>query len=544
MFHARQGKDFYDDTCRIHDAPHARPMLRAADARVGARLLRRLPAFLRRPLIPGEARITLRNRLARREADFLALARQLIYGHAGSPYRGLLRMAGCEPGDLDRLVGAEGLEGALGALAARGVYLTVEEFKGRRPVVRGSTRIAPDPGAFANPLCARDVPGRSSGSRGPSTPVLIALDYIRDCAVDTCLALEARGGGNWLKAYWGVPGASATVVVLRLSAFSRPVVRWFSQVDPRTPGLDARYRWSLRGLRWGSGLARRPLPAPEFVSVEDPLPIVRWMAAVLHSGATPFLQTFPTSAVRIAQAALDAGIDLAGARMTMGGEPTTRARLATIRRAGIDALPRYSSIECGPIGHGCLRPDAPDDVHLLHDLHPLVPGPGGDLLVSSLRMSAPLVLLNVSLGDRGTFSRRGCGCPMEGLGWTTHLSGIRSVEKTTAAGMTFLDADLVRVLEEVLPSRFGGGPADYQLAEEEDPNGRPALRLRVHPRVGELDRAAVADAFLSAVGAGSGAERIMGLAWRQARVLRVERQAPILSPTGKILHLRAAGSAD
>lgn len=512
-------------------------MLDVADIRAGFRLLRRLPAFLRRPVTAEEARATLRDRLERREADFLALARRLIYGHAASPYRALLRMAGCEYGDLERLVRTDGPEGALAALAARGVYLTVDEFKGRRPVVRGSTRIVLDPRAFTNPVCARDVPGRSSGSRGTPTPVLVALDYLRDCGIDTCLALDARGGGDWLKAYWGVPGASATVVVLRLSAFGAPVVRWFSQIDPWAPGLDARYGWSVTGLRWGARLAGRPLPAPQFVSLEDPLPIVRWMADVLRAGRIPFLQTFPTSAVRVCQAALDARVDLTGARMTMGGEPTTRARLATIRRAGVDALPRYSSIECGPIGHGCLHPEAPDEVHLLHDLHLLVQRADADLLVSSLRMTAPLVLFNVSLGDRAILRRRDCGCPMERLGWVTHLHGIRSVEKLTAAGMTFLDADLVRVLEEVLPDRFGGGPADYQLVEGEDADGRSVLRLLVHPRVGDVPSEAVAETFLSAVSAGAGAERVMGLAWRQARLLRVERDTPVVTGAGKILHL-------
>jgi hypothetical protein len=515
-----------------------------ADARAGVRLLRRLPAFLRRPISAEEARAALRERLDRREADFLTLARRLVYGRASSPYLPLLRMVGCEYGDLERLVRTEGPEGALDRLAAQGVYLTVDEFKGRRPIVRGNTRLSPDPRAFTNPLCARDVPGRSGGSRGPSTPVLIALDYVRECAVDTRLALDARGGGDWLKAYWGVPGVAATVVVLRLSAFGIPVVRWFSQIDPRAPGLDARYGWSAAGLRWGSRLAGRPLPAPEFVSVEDPRPIARWMADVLRAGGTPFLQTFPSSAVRVAQAALDAGIDITGTRMTMGGEPTTRARLAAIRRAGVDTLARYSSIECGPIGHGCLNPEAPDEVHLLHDLHLLVPRPGDDLLVSSLRMSAPLVLFNVSLGDRAVLDRRSCGCPMERLGWTTHLRGIHSVEKMTAAGMTFLDSDLVRVLEEVLPARFGGGPSDYQLAEEQDADGRPVLRLLVHPRVGEVAGAAVAETFLSALGAGGGAQHVMGLAWRQARILSVERGAPLISPAGKILHLRAGGSRE
>ncbi len=518
-------------------------LLDIADARAGARLLRRLPAFLRKPITAEEARATLRDRLERRDADFLALARRLIFGHAVSPYRALLRMVGCEYGDLERLVETGGPEGALATLAGQGVYLTVDEFKGRRPVIRGSTHLHPDPRAFTNPMCAPDVPGRSSGSRGAATPVLIALDYIRDCGVDTRLTLDARGGGDWQKAYWGVPGASATVVVLRLSAFGAPVVRWFSQIDPWTRGLDARYGWSVTGLRWGSLLAGRPIAAPEFVSVEDPHPIVRWMADLLRSGRTPFLQTFPTSAVRLCQAALAAGADLTGAKMIMGGEPTTRARLATIRQAGVDAVPRYSSIECGPIGHGCLRPEAPDDIHLLHDLHAVVQRAGTDLLVSSLRMTAPLVLFNVSLGDRATLRRRDCGCPMARLGWDTHLQGIHSVEKLTAAGMTFLDSDLVRVLEEVLPARFGGGPTDYQLVEDEDVDGRSTLRLLVHPRLGpRLDGVpdeAVTEVFLSAVGPGAGVERVMGLAWRQGRILRVERRAPLVSGTGKILHLRA-----
>ncbi len=71
------------------------------------------------------------------------------------------------------------------------------------------------------------------------------------------------------------------------------------------------------------------------------------------------------------------------------------------------------------------------------------------------------------MGDQAVVSERACGCPYQQLGWTTHLHGIRSFEKLTAAGMTFLDTDVIRVLEEVLPGRFGGIPSDYQLVEEE-----------------------------------------------------------------------------
>src|SRR5215212_9086421 len=141
------------------------------------------------------------------------------------------------------------------------------------------------------------------------------------------------------------------------------------------------------------------------------------------------------------------------------------------------------------------------------------------------------------MGDQAVLTRRACGCPLEALGWTTHLHTIRSYEKLTAGGMTFLDTDVVRVLEAVLPARFGGGPIDYQLLEEQDGGGRPCVRLLVHPRVGSLDEGAVADAFLAALGTGSGAERVMALQWRAAGLFQVDRACPRPTAAGKVLHL-------
>jgi hypothetical protein len=103
--------------------------------------------------------------------------------------------------------------------------------------------------------------------------------------------------------------------------------------------------------------------------------------------------------------------------------------------------------------------------------------------------------------------------------------------------MTILDADAVTALEQILPARFGGAATDYQLLEREDARGRPRLVLVVSPRVGAVDDAAVATAFLEAIGADSGASRIAELLWREADVLRVERRPPVAGATGKILHL-------
>jgi hypothetical protein len=82
-----------------------------ADILTGARLLRALPTFLRHPVGSDEALGTVRRRLERRERDFLDVAARLIYGNPDSPYRPLLARAGCEYGDLAKLVVGEGVGG-------------------------------------------------------------------------------------------------------------------------------------------------------------------------------------------------------------------------------------------------------------------------------------------------------------------------------------------------------------------------------------------------------------------------------------------------
>jgi hypothetical protein len=311
-------------------------------------------------------------------------------------------------------------------------------------------------------------------------------------------------------------------------------------------------------MRWASLVAGVPLPGPEHVPVEDPEPIVRWMAGVLRQRASPHLFSFTSSAVRLCHAAERAGVDLTGALFTVVGEPVTAARVAAIRRTGARVAPRYAIIECSAIGHGCLAPEAPDEVHLVSDRHALVqpapdvrlPGlPSRALLLSSLCPSAPYILLNVSMGDEAAVDGRRCGCPLERLGWTTHLRTVRSHEKLTAGGMTVLDRDVIRVLEEVLPTHFGGGPTDYQLVEDEDGAGHPRLRLVAHSRLGLLDERALVETFLAAIGRRGGADAVMAHMWRDAELVRVERRPLHTTPTGKILHLhvppgRRSASAD
>jgi hypothetical protein len=276
------------------------------------------------------------------------------------------------------------------------------------------------------------------------------------------------------------------------------------------------------------------------------------MTAALAEGHRPLLLTYPSPAVRLCRAARAAGADLAGAEFRLYGEPLTPARLDAIGRSGVSARGIYATAETWRIGEPCLASEWPDEVHLVDDVHALVqPGGGGArpglpseaLLLTSLRATAPVILLNASLGDQAVVAARPCGCPLEDLGWTTHLWTIRSYEKLTAGGMTFLDVDVARILDETLPGRFGGGPTDYQLVEEEGPEGRARLRLLIHPAVGPVDPALVSRVFLEAITTCGGAAPIMARFWQDAGVLDVERRPPVATPTMKILHLQTRPAA-
>ncbi|MSQ24419.1 MAG: hypothetical protein EXR58_07720 [Chloroflexi bacterium] len=513
----------------------------------GIRFLVGIPEGLRHRLTFEQALATLRYRLEHRTEALLETARRAIYGYPDSPYLPLLNFAGCEYGDLENLLNAEGVEGALHTLYQKGVYLTVEEAKGLQPVVRGSAHMTIDPANLRNPLMGTQVNWGDRGRGRGRSPSMVPARY-RERAINTCLHLHARGAEGWVHAIWGVPGGWPLDHLLEYSIAQARPSRWFSSVDPSAAGLGARYLWSGRLLRWASLAAGVRLPPMEYVPLDNLGPILMWMQGVLRSGGPPHIHTFVSNAVRLCAAAASTGVQIEGAEFTVVGEPATSERMAAIRQVGARVAPAYGSTEASYVAKGCLAPQAPDDMHVFNESHALiqpgadVPGlfPGQALLISSLRPTASFILLNASLGDSATLSQQPCGCPMEDLGWTTHLHTIRSFEKLTAGGITFLDVDVIRVLEELLPSRFGGGPTDYQLVEQEGEGGTPQLRLLVHPRLGSMDEDAVANTFLTAIGRGAAAERVAELMWREAGFLQVQRLPPISTSSGKILHIASA----
>jgi hypothetical protein len=467
-----------------------------------------------------------------------------------SPYRKLLRHAGCEYRDLEALVRREGLEGALLILFRQGVYLTVAELRGRRPVQRGSLTLQVDLERVRS--AARRVPWPRATSAGRTAGLrLLHHAMFADLSVNAMLALASRAGpalAQWRFAHWTLDVSDDAIVwLMRFHGPGYAPIRWFNSTPPRDPRWSAR----ARGVSWLAPLISRcvasPLPGPEYVPLTEARAILDWFQDELRAGRTPHLQATVSSTVALVEYADVSGRDLKGVKLGLDSEMVTPARLAAVQRTGASALPTYGARESGLLGYGCTAPAAADDMHLYTDGHAVIqPGPAGAaaglpadaLLITSLRPSWPLVLLNASLGDRADLIDRACSCPLEREGWRTHVGDVRSFEKLSLGGPFVMLDDVVDVLERDLPRRFGGGPTDYQLllATARD-DGETLLRLRIHPRIGAVDERAVLDRVTAAIDA-TGLPVTLLRSRSSTGWLEVERQPPEPSPRGKLLPIR------
>jgi hypothetical protein len=513
--------------------------------RAGARFARRLPAFLSNTLNADGARALVAAQLAQRHNVFRRILERAVFARPASLYARLCAHAGVTFVDVSQWIDTDGLEGALVRLRAAGVWVSLEELKGRRTLRRGSLEIATRAEDFDNPLLAPAYTASSGGSRGAGTRVLVDLDLLAYEAAHQALfaerfALDACVAGQWRPVPPGIAGINNA---LRSARIGQPLVRWFSQSDPRQ--ADPGDALLLRVLAHASRRYGNTVPAPEYVPVEDAHTVARWLADVVARGAVPLLDSTASGLVRVCTAARAAGLDVAGARLRFGGEPLTEARAAVIAQVGAHALARYSMAEVGVMGVGCARPRAVDEVHLLSDKlafvqHERAVGVDGRtvgaLSLTTLLPASPKLLINAEIDDYGVLDEHRCGCALESLGLVRHLHTIRSFDKLTSEGMSFVGADLLHLIEVVLPTRFGGDATRWQLVEEEH-RGLAAVELRVHPDLGPIDEHAVIATALDHLGGVSPAHRMMAETWRQAGTLRVVRVAPIATAAAKILPL-------
>lgn len=513
--------------------------------RVGAlaRLVSGLPRWLATPVRFEECRRRLEEGLGRREANFLGVLDRGVFAVPHSPYRRLMAHAGLEPEDVRKLVHEEGLEGALEQLRAAGVGLTLEEFRGLRPIVRPGLELAVRPAEFDNPLVRPLHLGGTGGSRGKSRRVLFDLAHRSAQAEQHLLFFESFGLSGRPAAVWRPvpPGMAGIGGVLSGVKMGQPLERWFSQT-PLTPRHGRADDYALTLLILGlSRLVGRPLPTPEHVPVAEAVRVARWLDGHVRAGRPALLATTASSGVRICHAARDHGLDLTGSFFRLGGEPLTPAKARAVRAAGVEIAGNYSMTEIGRVGIACARPASVDDYHVVLHKLAVIPGDGSPgaarpLLFTTLSPSSPKLLINVDVGDDGVLEQRECGCLLGELGLTLHVSRVSGREKFASDGVHFLGAELLELVDDVLPRRFGGGPTDYQLVETEV-DALPAIQVVVSPRVGEVDPETVVATVLEALRNGAGHRGPMADVWRDAGTVRVVRREPYETAQAKILPL-------
>lgn len=487
-----------------------------------------------------EARTLMRDRIEQRTESFLSLCRTAIYSSPNTPYRWLLEGAGYTWERLAASVRGRGLERALAQLAADGVYLDINEFKGKKAVVRGGRTLR---------FSAADVdlaqPGaltvQSSGSRGRPLSSLFGIEALRLQASFLPLVADALQVRHRPVVLY-LPPSTGLVHLITFTLAGFPPAAWFSQlpVEPMwRPGPDRR----LLMPRLAAALRSTRLPARRFADVRHPAPLAAWLRRHCSRGA--MVVTFPASALRLLRAAGEDGIPLPPLTFALGGEPITERKRTLLEDAGHRVFPFYGAVETGRIALGCPRPSASDDMHVLLDRIAVISGDwpvsaGGSrrdvLLVTSLSPSAHKLLLNVETGDTGVMEERACGCPWDALGLLLHLHSVRSFEKLTLEGMTFMVETIGDLVEAILPERFGGSAADYQFFEEEGPDGLTRLVLLVDPAI-SADESLLHQVTLDAIRAHPGVDGMVELLDR-ASAITIRRESP-RPVSGKVLPLRS-----
>jgi hypothetical protein len=510
-----------------------------------ARFITGMPGFLRQRITPEDARAIVSLRLESRERNFLSLLDRAVFARPESPYRFLMHEAGCEPGDVRRMVNDDGVDAALAALYDAGVRVSFEELKGRAPLMRGGRTFPVTAESFDNPIVEPNYESESSGSTGAPTRVRAGLAHVAAQAQMMILAQEANGtlGAPVVMYRPGRPCTVATNNILRQIIAGNPVRRWFSPVTAADTRSPLRFRVAGALTPPLVRLCGSPFPRMEVVPFTGAIVVARAAESYAREEGRCLVRCSVSGALTVSIAAIENGVDLTGVTFNGTGEPPSPAKVRGINASGARYVTSYSMAEAGPLGVACPRGIDATDVHLLRDKVAVLQRaqtpsgtaePVGVFVLSTLLSTGPKVLINVATDDFGILEERDCGCPLGEMGFHQHLRQIRSMGKLTGLGITLIASDIDHIIEEILPGKFGGSPQDYQLVEEEDRAGATHLHLLVSPSVQLLDEDAPAHALLEALSRGTPGASLQSAMLRSAESVRVRRQQPRANARGKL----------
>jgi hypothetical protein len=486
----------------------------------------------------------IRQILECREAVWLDTVEKTIFSNPSNPYRTMFELAGCSYQDLVRSVRQRGIEATLGQLQDAGIYLEHDEFKGFKTILRSGKAIPSTPVSFANPLVTGWFRGSSGGSRSAGTMTCTGTEQLSHLTGYAALNAEEFGldGLPYVIARPTLPSIAGLLFCLLYSRIGCDVRRWFAFGGQLSNSLHYRLltNYIVALARWHGASA----PFPRHLPPNDYSPVARWIARQPQQIRRCALQAVASTGVRVASAAMEENLDISGTLFFSGGEALTEGKRHAIEAAGVEVFPAYWISEIGQIGHSCRRLNTGNSVHLFQDSVAVITQPRqapfalnkvNSLLFTTLLPHSPYVFINVEMQDAGLLNEKPCDCLYREVGFTHQISEIFSYGKLTGQGMTLVGTDIVRILEQDLPARFGGSPGDYQLIEQEGSIQTEVL-LRISPRVRVKSPDAVKHYFLQALRRYSGGALAYRV-WEHSDGLRIAVAEPLLTRAGKLLPL-------
>src|SRR5579863_8636241 len=217
------------------------------------------------------AREHIKKRLANREHNLLNLVHKGIFQNHNSPYLKLLQPKKIGFDDLKAWVLKDGIESTLHLLESEGIYFTVDEFKGKKPVERKGVKFSCSEGMFDNPFLSYVYEVRSGATRSVGTRVRIDFDYLHERSLYDALLLDVHGCltapiANWFPVFPGAPGINSS---LRFAHIGNPARRWFSQVDENKLDVTWERKFGIKLIYLLSKLYGSPLAEAEYVGLND-----------------------------------------------------------------------------------------------------------------------------------------------------------------------------------------------------------------------------------------------------------------------------------
>ena len=170
-----------------------------------------------------------------------------------------------------------------------GVYVSIEEFRGARPIERPGLSLPVRASDFDNPLAASGWRVTTGASRSLGRQVLLNFDHLDRQLLYIALFIWANGTAGRPEAMWRPFAARNSVGnAIRAGKLGRGLDRWFSQTRATERPFRARETALTAYALLASRLWGKSIPVPEHVPLAEcgsHRPLARRAGAARHPGA-------------------------------------------------------------------------------------------------------------------------------------------------------------------------------------------------------------------------------------------------------------------